>query len=307
MATAVLENNNKFAYLGLRRKPTYDELIGLINENSSLFGPAPDRRATAFKASPEGSFFDGLNYTDRLKEEQERILNKEMRDILFRQNVGNQTISVARLENNQGQSTPSSNSSSLPQQVSLNEGLIQEQLQQRAQQAIQRNQQTGEAHQNMLSQMGRLPILSRLANLTPTSRQTARTQMRTAQQLATSTDDEPELMTDAEMQTARGEIQTARGEIPPEDAGRKITYSTNIASMRAEELKFQLFLRGVDVENQLPNRIKGKGGGKTQKQFYQDEAYKLIMSGRWETRIEEQLLKKRIEEYRSKGARGSKD
>ena len=146
MATAVLENNNKFAYLGLRRKPTYDELIGLINENSSLFGPAPDRRATAFKASPEGSFFDGLNYTDRLKEEQERILNKEMRDILFRQNVGNQTISVARLQNNQGQSTPSSNSSSLPQQVSLNEGLLQEQLQQRARQALQRTQQTADEH-----------------------------------------------------------------------------------------------------------------------------------------------------------------
>ena len=109
MATAVLENNNKFAYLGLKRRPTYDELIGLINENASLFGPNPDRRASAFKASPEGSFFDGLNYTDKLKEEQERILNKQMRDILFRQNVGNQSIAIAQLQqNNQGGSTPSS-------------------------------------------------------------------------------------------------------------------------------------------------------------------------------------------------------
>ena len=76
MATAVLENNNPYAKFGLKRRPTYDELIGLINENASLFAPNPDRRATAFKASPEGSFFDGLNYTDKLKEEQEIILNK---------------------------------------------------------------------------------------------------------------------------------------------------------------------------------------------------------------------------------------
>ena len=67
MATAELENVNAYSHLGLRRRPTYDELIGLINENASLFGPAPDRRATAFKASPEGSFFDGLNYTDNSK------------------------------------------------------------------------------------------------------------------------------------------------------------------------------------------------------------------------------------------------
>ena len=83
MATAVLENNNKFAYLGLKRRPTYDELIGLINENASLFGPTPDRRASAFKASPEGSFFDGLNYTDKLKEEQERILKINKCEIFY--------------------------------------------------------------------------------------------------------------------------------------------------------------------------------------------------------------------------------
>ena len=29
MATAVLENVNKFSYLGLRRRPTYNEIIGI--------------------------------------------------------------------------------------------------------------------------------------------------------------------------------------------------------------------------------------------------------------------------------------
>ena len=297
MATAVLENNNKFAYLGLKRRPTYDELIGLINENASLFGPNPDRRATAFKASPEGSFFDGLNYTDKLKEEQERILNKQMRDILFRQNVGNQSIAIAQLQqNNQGGSTPSSQSNQLPQQTSLGEGLLQEQLQQRAQQALQRAQQTGDAHRGILGG-GLDTIASRIFNLTPLG---SRAPTPLAQPMPqsfniSSEESEPELMTDAEMQTARGEP-------PPEDAGRKIT----VASMTAGELRFQMFLRGVDLEGQLPDRIKGKGGGKTQKQFYQDMANEMIKSGRWQTRIEEQLLRSRILDYNRITARSSR-
>ena len=67
MATATLELNNPYASLGLKRRPTYDELIGVINENASLFEPNPDRGASAFEESPQDSFFDGLNYTDKLK------------------------------------------------------------------------------------------------------------------------------------------------------------------------------------------------------------------------------------------------
>ena len=37
--TAVLENVNKFSYLGLRRRPTYNEVIGLIKENEAPSKP----------------------------------------------------------------------------------------------------------------------------------------------------------------------------------------------------------------------------------------------------------------------------
>ena len=209
-----------------------------------------------------------------------------MRDIFCRQNVGNQSIAIAQLQqNNQEGSTPSSQSNQLPQQTNLGEGLLQEQLQQRAQQALQRAQQTGDAHRGILGG-GLDTIASRIFNLTPLG---SRAPTPLAQPMPqsfniSSEESEPELMTDAEMQTARGEP-------PPEDAGRKITYSTNVASMTAGELRFQLFLRGVDLEGQLPDRIKGKGGGKTQKQFYQDMANEMIKSGRWQTRIEEPPFK----------------
>ena len=213
MATAVLENNNKFACLGLKRRPTYDELIGLMNENASLFGPTPDRRASAFKASPEGSFFDGLNYTDKLKEEQERILNKQMRDILFRQNVENQSIAIAQPQQN-NQTSTATQTETLPTGNIAGAG-IHAQLEQVRQQQETRRQQTGEAHRGMLPTIQ--GVMSNILSLSPSR---TRTQTPMAQPMPqsfniSSEESEPELMTDAEMQTARGEP-------PPEDAGRKI-------------------------------------------------------------------------------------
>ena len=87
MATATLENVNKFDYLGLRRRPTYNEIIGLIKENETLTGELPNRDATFFKASNEGSFFDGMDSLEVLKEQQQRILQRQLQDLLLRQNV----------------------------------------------------------------------------------------------------------------------------------------------------------------------------------------------------------------------------
>ena len=46
MATAKLENINKFSKLGLRRRPTYEEIIGLLDENKTITGKLPNRDAT---------------------------------------------------------------------------------------------------------------------------------------------------------------------------------------------------------------------------------------------------------------------
>jgi hypothetical protein len=86
VATAQLENINKFSHLGLRRHPTYQEIIGLIDENKTLGMPLPNRDATFFRNSPEGSFFDGANYLEELKDEQERLLLRQMGEMLLRKN-----------------------------------------------------------------------------------------------------------------------------------------------------------------------------------------------------------------------------
>ena len=92
--TAVLENVNPYSKSGLKRRPTYDEIANLISENETLTGTLPDRTATRFKASPEGSFFDGLDSLEILKEQQHRIMERQMRELLMRQNLGGGTYNV---------------------------------------------------------------------------------------------------------------------------------------------------------------------------------------------------------------------
>ena len=59
MATATRELVNPYSKLGLKRRPTYDEITGSFNENDLITGRLADRTATCFEASPEGSFFGG--------------------------------------------------------------------------------------------------------------------------------------------------------------------------------------------------------------------------------------------------------
>ena len=93
---------------------------------------------------------------------------------------------------------------------------------------------------------------------------------------------------------------------------KNISYSSNIERWSENELEFQLFIRGMDMdapENSLENmRKKGKGKGLTKSQYYRQTAQSMINDGRWQRKIEEELLKKRINEYNQRQQpRGSKD
>ena len=159
--TAVLENVNKFSYLGLRRRPTYNEVIGLIKENEALANPLPNRDATFFKASNEGSFFDGLDHLEVLKEQQQRILQRQVQDLLLRHNV-RQNGGTYHLERHRQQSSSDTSSSITPMEGEGRETLsagLQADLQRREARLRDRQQQTGEAQAQELSRQSRLPVL----------------------------------------------------------------------------------------------------------------------------------------------------
>ena len=328
MATAVLENVNKFSYLGLRRRPTYNEIIGLIKENETLTGQLPNRDATFFKASNEGSFFDGLDSLEVLKEQQQRILQRQMQDLLLRQNVRQNggTFHVERHRQNTPSSRSSrasgdasSSSSSTPISVGSDFGTLrvagmQTELQERARQAISRQQQTGGAHAEQTSQQARLPTLdSFLSGITSPLQRMIRPlpiPSRQPETIDLTTDDVEE----AEEQFFPEEMTTAREEQPKKSSKlmKNISFSTNISNWSEGELAFQLYIRGVDVNDpeisMTDTKIKGKGKGMTNRQYFREIAQNMIANGEWERRIEEQLLQSRIAEYKNRNRpRGSRD
>ena len=319
MATAVLENVNKFSYLGLRRRPTYNEIIGLIKENETLTGQLPNRDATFFKASNEGSFFDGLDSLEVLKEQQQRILQRQLQDLLLRQNV-RQNGGTFHVERHR-QNTPSSSSSSSSTPINVGSDFgtlrvagMQTELQERARQAMSRQQQTGGAHAEQTSQQARLPTLdSFLSGITSPLQRMIRPlpiPRRQPETIDLTTDDVEE----AQEQFFPEEMTTAREEEPKKPAKlmSKISYSTNISNWSEGELAFQLYVRGVDVndpEISLEDvKKKGKGRGITNRQHYRNIAQTMIINGEWDRRIEEQLLQSRIAEYKNRNRpRGSRD
>ena len=68
---------DKYSIHGLKRRPTYDEIIGMLDDNDKITGKLPNRDPSFFKNSPEGSYFDGGDAMEQLKEEHGRLLANE--------------------------------------------------------------------------------------------------------------------------------------------------------------------------------------------------------------------------------------
>ena len=313
--TAVLENVNKFSYLGLRRRPTYNEVIGLIKENEALANPLPNRDATCFKASNEGSFFDGLDHLEVLKEQQQRILQRQVQDLLLRQNV-RQNGGTHHLERYRQQSSSDTSSSITPMEGEGRDTLsagLQADLQRREARLRDRQQQTGEAQAQELSRQSRLPVLQGFISesLTPIFNMIPSPAGGSVFPVlpipSRQVDEEEELIPDEEMMTAREEAPKQKSKLM-----KDISYSTNISRWTEQQLDFQLFIRGTDTRDPEVSieglRKKGKGKGLTNWQYLNNLANQMINDGRWERRVEEELLKKRINEFNQRQKpRGSRD
>ena len=157
MATATLENVDKFGYLGLTRRPTYNEIIGLIKQNEIVTGELPNRDATFLKASNEGSFFDGMDSLEVLKEQQQRILQRHLQDLLLRQTVRSNggTFHWGRHR----QSSWGTAGGEFQPDRDMLSAQVQADLEQRQQQLRDRQLQTGQASQSFLQRTTSLPVI----------------------------------------------------------------------------------------------------------------------------------------------------
>ena len=210
MATATLELVNPYSKYGFKRRPTYDEIIGLINENETITGQLPDRTATLYKASPEGSFFDGTDALELLKEQQSRILQRQVQDLLLRQTV-RQNGGTFHLERQRQSSSDTSSSPEVQPDRDMLSAQVQADLVQRQQQLQDRQQQTGQASQSFLQRTTSLPIISGMMSSLRGSGAGGSTG--SAQHFDLPSNDPPEVISSA---TSEAEMMTARTN--PEDA-----------------------------------------------------------------------------------------
>ena len=217
MATATLELVNPYSKYGFKRRPTYDEIIGLINENETITGQLPDRTATFYKASPEGSFFDGTDALELLKEQQSRILQRQMQDLLLRQTVRSNG-GTFNLERHRQSATDTLPSTEVQQDRDMLSAQVQADLQQRQQQLQDRQQQTGQASQSFLERTTSLPVIGGM--LSSLRGSGARGSAGSAQHFDLTENNPPEVMSSA---TSEAEIMTARTN--PEDTIRNALQS----------------------------------------------------------------------------------
>ena len=210
MATATLENVHKFDYLGLRRRPTYNEIIGLIKENETLTGELPNRDATFFKASNEGSFFDGMDSLEVLKEQQQRILQRQLQDLLLRHTVRSNG-GTFHLERHRQSTSGTSSSAEVQPDRDMLSAQVQADLMERQRRLTDRQQQTGQSSQSFLQRTTSLPIISGMMSSLRGSG--ARSSTGSAQHFDLTTNDPPEVISSA---TSEAEMMTARTN--PEDA-----------------------------------------------------------------------------------------
>ena len=87
--TARFELHNPYAKYGLKRRPTFEEIVGLISDYKKALQPLPNREATRFRNSLQGSFFDGSDAVELRKGQQNGIVDRQMREKLRRQSQTN--------------------------------------------------------------------------------------------------------------------------------------------------------------------------------------------------------------------------
>ena len=177
---------DKYSIQGLHRRPTYEEIIGIIDEsNTKITGKLPNRDASLFKNSPEGSYFDGGDAMEQLKEEQGRLLLRQMSEILLRQNVrtAGRTFHVER---NQRLPTTSPTISEQTQPMNVDEGRpetqatptaptfntqqashLQTELNQRMSNAIRRRTETSMNHRGEMINQNKPTITQQIHHINP--------------------------------------------------------------------------------------------------------------------------------------------
>ena len=290
----------------LRLRPTYDELIGMIEAQGDPNRPpieqVIDRRATLFRNNQFGSQFDNVDFLGLKKQEEDKV-KEDLRQADLRKTAMATGSSMGVLS--YGGRTPSSayqsgGSDFLDQMINaeyeqairteLETGLCR-QMESRDRLVDGARRDLGDVHSQQLP-VG-VPIHSMATDVEDD-------------------DDMPPLETPTEV-AEEGEEEEATDDeetqVPPQSRKHKetIDYNENIDRWRQKDISvddilYQLHLRGITLteeqeEEMSKLKTKGKGKSITKKDYLINYVERLIQTGKWADEVNDQLLRSRMEEW----------
>ena len=286
----------------MKRKPTFNEILGLLSEDQTLLRPFPDRTATQFRNSPQGSFFDGSDHVELLKEQQNRVLDRQMREMILRrqaqQNGGtfhvdrhNDNFSSGESVSDSGMMTPSEASSS---QIMYHADL-QRGLEERARQETQRRQEVRQRHGEAVNRLN--DTLTR--NMLRSGFNDLRG-MPEAEPLQTDVSDEELIPADDTVRPYQKNILYFNNDIEAMKNNERLDYN---------DLLFQLYVRGR-LTDEITNRVEALPDDISRKIYLLTIVRDLIGDGtgdnNWQIGVESNLLNSRIREWRQVKRGGGK-
>ena len=303
----------------LKLKPTYDELVGMIEdadkENRPPIDKIIDRRATLFRNNQFGSQLDNIDFLGLKKQEEDRA-KEDVRLAQLRQTgIMTGTSTGASSIRTSGFTTPAEvyemdDGDDMTSEEATRIRAEIERYLQRQQQAQQTSSSTARSDLDVAHRQS-LPVGMNIDDEEEDASADASRGSRDMPPLETPTetaeedeedDEDEELIPDDEMKTPSRKHKTT------------IDYNDNIKRWRntdvsADDIMFQLYLRGITLEKAQEEEIsslrkKGKGRTITKKDYLLNFVEKLIQTGQWTDEINDQLLKSRTEEWKQMKGKG---
>ena len=290
----------------LKLRPTYDEMIGMIEdadkENRPPIDKVIDRRATLFRNNQFGSQFDNLDFEELKKQEEDKVKN-ELRQTQLRQTAMATGSSKGILS--YGGRTPlgAYNADGFETPDSDDYRMTAEQINR-----IRAELEAGERRQREAQQASSSSARSDLSDATSQSLPAGVP----IHSMATDKDLPPlETPTEvAEEEEEEEEHDDDETQVPPQSRKHKetIDYNENIdrwknKDVSVDDILYQLHLRGIKLTEEQEEemgklKIKGKGKSPTKKDYLIHYVERLIQTGKWADEVNDQLLQSRMEDWR---------
>ena len=288
----------------LNLRPTYDEMIGMIEAQGDPNRPSIetviDRRATIFRNNQFGSQFDNVDFLGLKKQEEDRA-KEATRQAQLRQagiEAGTGTMPIVSA----GFQTPAEvyeamdggdemTSEEMTRIRAEMERYLQRQREAQQASATSAKTDLNDAHRQSLPAGANIDgedDMPPLVNIEEGEEEE-------------DFDDDPELIPADDDETTKAPAQARKHK-------ETIDYSTKITkwqdkSVQEDDIRFQLFLRGIELTTEQEEeisklKVKGKGRNQTRKDYLINYIDRLIQTGRWTDQVNDQLLQKRMIEWR---------